>query len=58
MSTFSGITKFHFYGNCKNRKCSYEIDEYTFNYFIDQTIYLDSVFEESDFSKVLDLNIL
>ena len=38
--------------------CYYEIDEYTFNYFIDQTIYLDSVFEESDFSKVLDLNIL
>lgn len=57
MSIFSGITKFHSYGKCTKKNCYYEIDEYTFNYFIDQTIYLDSVFEESNFSKVLDLNM-
>lgn len=57
MSIFSGILKFHSYGKCL--KCDYLIDEYTFNFFIDLTLYLDSFsnIKSCHFSEVLDSNI-
>ena len=57
MSIFSGISKFHSYGTCL--KCYHQIDEYSFNFFIDLTLYLDSFSNKRrcNFSEVLDSNI-
>ena len=57
MSIFSGISKFHSYGKCL--KCCHQIDEYTFNFFIDLTLYLNSFSNKRrcNFSEVLDSNI-
>ncbi len=55
MSIFSGINKSYSFGKCP--KCRYEINDYSFNYFIDQNIYLDEFHKESKFSEVLNANL-
>ena len=54
MSIFSGITKSHSSEKCL---CGYKFDEYSFNYFIDQIIYLDVIYKDSKFSEVLKVNL-
>ena len=51
LKIFSGIAKSHSYGECKF--CNEHIEEYCFNYFIDQNIYLDDIPNKCDFSNVL-----
>jgi len=55
LSLFSGITQSHSYGICPN--CKEKIDNYSFNYFIDQNIYLDEFDHKCKFSEVLRANI-
>ena len=52
---FSGISKSHSYGKCK--ECQRNIFDYSFSYFIDQNIYLDNIPENCYFSKVLFENL-
>ena len=52
---FSGITKNHSYGDCKN--CKEYNEEISFNYFIDQIIYLDHIPNKCKFSTILFENI-
>ena len=54
-SIFSGITKSHSKGRCSY--CQERIDNYSFSYFIDQSIYLDEISSRSNFSEVLKVNI-
>ena len=58
MSIFSGISKSHSFGICP--KCRHEIDDYSFTYFIDQSIYSDEIeiYPENDFSDVLKINLV
>ena len=55
LSLFSGITQSHSYGICPN--CKEKIDNYSFNYFIDQNMYLDEFDHKCKFSEVLRANI-
>lgn len=52
---FTGITKNHSLGFCNN--CKIYNEELTFNYFIDQIIYLDNISRTCKFSTVLFENI-
>ena len=54
LSIFSGITESH--SSCICRYCHKTIDEYSFNYFIDQSIYLDEINYRCNFRDVLDKN--
>ena len=56
LSIFSGILKSHLKGLCQN--CKNYIDNYSFCYFIDQNMYLDSISKDScDFEQVIQENI-
>jgi len=55
LSVFSGILKSHIKGTCK--KCGNSIDNYSFCYFIDQNMYLDSIFKPCYFDQVIKENI-
>ena len=56
ISLFSGILKSHSVGECKY--CKTTFDNYTFCYFIDQNMYLDSISEDQcKFSKVIRENL-
>ena len=54
-SLFSGITKSESKGKCPH--CQETIEKYSFNYFIDQIIYLDDFKGEHKFSEILNANI-
>ena len=54
LSIFSGVTKFHSFGKC--HICNYQIDEFSFSYFLDQLLYLDFIKFKCSFAKVLDEN--
>ena len=54
-SLFSGITKSESKGKCPH--CQEKIEKYSFNYFIDQIIYLDDFKGEHKFSEILNANI-
>ncbi len=54
-SLFSGITKSHSKGVCPY--CTGKIDNYSFNFFIDQIMYLDGFEHKCKFSKVLKENL-
>ena len=55
LSVFSGILKSHLKGECK--KCGNIVDNYSFCYFIDQNMYLDSFFKPCYFDQVIDENL-
>lgn len=55
MSIFSGITKYNSKGNCYF--CKGEIDNCSFNNFIDLNLYLDEIYYNCKFSHVLDINL-
>ena len=55
LSLFSGISKTILYGNCKY--CHETIEDYMFNYYIDQILYLDEISFKCNFTDVLDLNL-
>ena len=56
ISLFSGITKYVSFGQCQ--RCNEKINFYTFNYFIDQQIYLNEFKRKGyNFSFVLKENI-
>ena len=52
---FTGITKNHSFGSCKN--CNEYHEDISFNYFIDQIIYLDHTTKTCQFSSILFENI-
>ena len=54
-SMFSGIAKNHSFGICPN--CKYSINQYFFNFFIDQIIYLDGTKTCRNFSDILRRNL-
>lgn len=54
LSIFSGITKSHSFKVCQY--CNNVIDIYSFNYFIDQNIYLDEINQSCEFKEVLKKN--
>ena len=54
-SIFSGITKSYSKGNCPF--CKKKIENYSFNYFIDQNMYLDDFEDSCKFSEILRANI-
>ena len=54
-SIFSGITKSHSYGKCPY--CNEKIDNYSFNFFLDQIMYLDDFDGQCKFSEVLKANL-
>ena len=54
-SFFSGIQKIKLEGECPN--CKNKILNYSFNSFVDQTIYLDAFYNRCYFSDVLKMNI-
>jgi ubiquitin C-terminal hydrolase len=51
LSIFSGMTKSHSKGMCI--KCHNEIEDFSFSYFIDLNLYLDSIKYKCDFNIVL-----
>ena len=51
---FSGLSKFFSFGKCL---CGEMIIDYSFNYFIDQNLYLDNIPDNCSFSKLLLLNL-
>lgn len=55
VSLFSVITKSHSFGNCPY--CKHNINDYSFNYFIDQSMYLDEFDSDCLFSDVLNANL-
>ena len=55
ISLFSGITQSHSHGICPY--CNEKIDSYSFNYFLDQNMYLDDFECKCKFSDVLRANI-
>ena len=54
-SIFSGISKCHSEGKCQN--CKKLIDNYSFNFFIDQIMYLDDFENECEFNDILKGNL-
>ena len=54
-SLFSGITKSHSKGECPY--CHGKIDNYSYNFFIDQIMYLDGFEHKCKFSDVLKENL-
>jgi len=54
-SIFSGILKTQIYGFCKN--CETKINNFSFNSFVDQILYLDSFKTKCKFSDILRKNI-
>ena len=54
-SLFSGITKNHSFGKCPN--CLYCINQYFFNFFIDQIIYIDGIDFRGKFTDILKQNL-
>ena len=54
LSIFTGMTKSFLQGKCE---CGERIEEFSFNYFIDQNIYLDTFHKKTKFSKILKENI-
>ena len=55
VSVFSGILKSHLKGSCTT--CGNYIDNYFFCYFIDQNMYLDSIFRPCYFEDVIKQNL-
>ena len=55
ISLFSVITKSHSFGNCPH--CKNIIDDYSFSYFLDQSMYLDEIDSDCKFSDVLYENL-
>jgi ubiquitin C-terminal hydrolase len=54
-SIFNGMLKIHINGLCPN--CNTEINNYSFNSFVDQILYLDSFTTKCKFSDILRKNI-
>ena len=54
LSIFSGVTKFHSFGKC--HICNYQIDEFSFSYFLDQLLYLDFIKFKCSLAEVLHEN--
>lgn len=55
LKLFTGISKFHSFGICQY--CNEKNEDFSFNYFIDQNIYLDNFSKKCYFSTVLFENI-
>ena len=55
LSTFTCVTKSHTYGQCTT--CHNVINNYSFSYSIDQIIYLDNIFQRSNFKEVIKENL-
>ena len=55
LSIFSGITIYNSKGKCYY--CNGEIDNCSFNNFIDLNLYLDEIYYNCNFSNVLDTNL-
>ena len=56
LSVFSGILKSHLKGKCE--KCHNIVDNYSFCYFIDQNMYLDSFSKHCYFYQVIEDNLM
>ena len=54
-SLFSGISKTILYGKC--HYCNETIEEYMFNHFIDQSLYLDKIDSNCHIIDILDINL-